>query len=96
MDKYINGESVDRDKKKCAERFLSVSENDLTTLKLRAIVRDANIYKYLVTKSDGFIYHLSSSTMLGKTSSDVVEFLKNPLNQDVADSIINKVEQHWK
>jgi len=34
--------------------------------------------------------------MLGKTSSDIVEFLKNPLNQDVADAIINKVEQHWK
>ena len=96
MDKYINGESVERDKKKCAERFLDVAENDLTTLKLRAIVRDASTYKYIVTKSDGFVYHLASSTMLGKTSSDVVEFLKNPLNQDVADAIINKVEQHWK
>jgi hypothetical protein len=96
MDKYINGETVERDKKKCAEKFLAVAEYDMTTLKLKAIVRDAAIYKYIVTKPDGFIYHLSSSTMLGRNPSDVVEYMKNPLNQEVTDQIIDKTEKHWK
>lgn len=96
MDKYINGETVERNKKLTAERFLEVANNDLATLKLRAIVKDAAYHKFIVTKSDGFIYHLASSTMLGRNFSDVVEFLKNPINQDLAEQIINKVEEHWK
>jgi hypothetical protein len=96
MDKYINGETVERNKKLTAERFLDVAANDLATLKLRAVVKDAAYFKYIVTKSDGFIYHLASSTMLGRTFADVVEFLKNPINQDLSDQIITRVEQHWK
>ena len=96
MDKYINGETTERDKKKCAEKFLDVTGYDMTTLKLKAIIKDAAAYKYIVTKADGFIYHLSSSTMLGRNQSDVVEFMKNPLNQQIADEIIDKVERHWK
>jgi len=96
MDRYINGETVERDKKKCAEKFLAVCENEMTTLKLRAIIKDATVYKYIVTKPDGFIYHLSSSTMLGRNPSDVVEYMKNPLNQQISDEIIDRTEKHWK
>jgi hypothetical protein len=34
--------------------------------------------------------------MLGRTPADIVEYMKNPLNQDVSDKIIEKVEKHWK
>ena len=95
MDKYINGETVEKNKKLTAEKFLEVSSNDLTTLKLRAIAKDAAYHKYIVTKPDGFIYHLSSSTMLGRNLADVVEFLKNPTNEQITAQIISKVEEHW-
>lgn len=95
MDKYINGETVERNKKITAERFLEVASNDLTTLKLRAIAKEAAYHKYIVSKPDGFIYHLSSSTMLGRNLADVVEFFKNPTNEQVTAQVVAKVEEHW-
>lgn len=95
MDKYINGETVDTNKKRTAERFLEVTSLDMETLKIRALVKDASFYKVIATRADGFIYHLDSSTMLGKTPNDVAEYLKNPLNEQLLVEIQNKVEKTW-
>jgi hypothetical protein len=96
MDKYINGESVDKDKRKTAERFLEIAGLDNETLKLRAIVKDATIYKIVVLKPDGFIYHGKSGAMLGKTPSEIVQYLKNPLNEEILMDIMKTVEEYWK
>lgn len=95
MDSYINGQSVDKNKKRTAQEFLNVSKLDMETLRLRAIIKDATFYKVLATKPDGYIYHLKSHTMLGRTPSDVVEFLKNPLNEDVLKELTSSVENYW-
>jgi Tfp pilus assembly protein PilP len=95
MDKYINGEGVDRDKKKTASRFLEVANYDMETLKLRAIVKDGNYYKTIATRGDGNIYHMKSGAMLGKTPADVVEYLKNPLNEEILMEMTKTVEQYW-
>jgi hypothetical protein len=95
MDKYINGETVDKDKKKTAQRFLDVVALDMETLKLRAIVKDASLYKFIATRGDGFIYHMKSATMIGKNPSDVVEYLKNPLNEEILTDLTKNVEKMW-
>jgi hypothetical protein len=95
MDKYINGETVDKDKRKTAQRFLEIAALDMETLKLRSLVKDANFYKIIATRGDGFIYHMKSTSMMGKNSSDVVEFLKNPLNEEVLADITKNVETFW-
>lgn len=95
MDKFINGETVETDKKKTASKFLEISALDMETLKLRAIVKDANFYKVIATRGDGNIYHMKSSAMLGKTPSEIVEHLKNPLNEDILLDVTRNVEQHW-
>jgi hypothetical protein len=95
MDKFINGETVETDKKKTASRFLEISALDMETLKLRAIVKDANFYKVIATRGDGNIYHMKSSSMLGKTPTEIVEHLKNPLNEDILLDVTRNVEQHW-
>ena len=95
MDKYINGETVETNKKKTAERFLEVVDIDMETLKLRAMVKDATYHKIVAPRGDGFIYHMQSGTMLGKTPSDVVEYLKNPLNEQVLIDVQAKVEKTW-
>ena len=95
MDKYITGELVDKDKKKTAERFLDVSRLDMEALKIRAMVKDATYYKIIATKADGFVYHLSSATMMGRNASDVAEFLKNPLNEQILIDIQTQVEKFW-
>jgi len=95
MDKYINGETVEKDKRQTAKRFLEVAGLDMETLKLRAMVKDANFYKVIATRGDGFIYHMKSASMIGKNASDVVEYLKNPLNEDILKDITASVEKYW-
>lgn len=95
MDKYINGDLMDKDKRKTAERFLDVANMDMETLKIRAIVKDSHIYRFIATKADGFIYHVEKSVLLGRTLTDVVEYLKNPLNEEILVDLTKKVEKFW-
>jgi V8-like Glu-specific endopeptidase len=74
---------------------LDVVALDMETLKLRSLVKDANFYKIIATRADGFIYHMKSSSLMGKNSSDVVEYLKNPLNEEVLVDITKNVEKYW-
>jgi hypothetical protein len=95
MDKFISGELVDKDKKKTARRFIDTVNLDMESLKIRAMVKDAAVYKIIATKADGFIYHLDRSVLLGRTQLDVVEYLKNPLNEEILVDVTNKVEKYW-
>jgi hypothetical protein len=95
MDKYINGDLVEKDKSKTAKRFLETAGLDMESLKIKAIVKDSHYYRFIATKADGFIYHVQSSTMLGRTQVDVVEYLKNPLNEEILVDLTKKVEQYW-
>jgi len=95
MDKYINGETVDTDKKKTAQRFLDIANLDMETLKIRAIIKDSTYYKLLITRGDGYIYHAESNTMLGKNPSEITEYLKNPLHEDILVSLTKGVEKYW-
>jgi len=95
MDKFINGELSEKNSKKASERFVDTTNLDMETLKIRALVKEANYYKFIATKADGFIYHMSSSTMLGRTATDVAEYLKNPLNEEILMDLTKKVEKYW-
>lgn len=95
MDNYINGLSFERDKKHAAQYFIDVAKRSVGDLKLQAIVRDATYYKLLTPKSDGYIYHTETSTMLGKNVAHVVEYLKNPLNEEILVLVQDAVEKEW-
>jgi hypothetical protein len=95
MDKYINGDLIEKDKMKSAQRFLDIVNLDMESLKIRAIVKDSAYYKFISTKADGFIYHTETTTLLGRTQPDVVEYLKNPLNEEILINLTKKVEHYW-
>ena len=95
VDKYINGEGSETNKKRAAQQFIDTAVLDIETLKLRALIKDATFYKFIATKSDGFIYHVESSALMGRNPSDVLEFLKNPLNDQILHKMLNSVEKHW-
>ena len=38
---------------------------------------------------------MQTTTMMGRTSTDVVEFLKNPLNEELLIDLTKKVEKYW-
>lgn len=95
MDKFINGQGVETNLKRAAQSFLDAAGMDMETLKLKALVKDATFYKVIALKSDGFIYHVDSAVMMGRTASDCVEFLKNQLNDVTLVDITQKIEQYW-
>lgn len=95
MDRFINGEGVETNLRRAADSFLKAAELDMETLKLKALVKDATFYKFIATKSDGFIYHIDTSVMMGRNASDCVEFLKNQLNDATLLDITKKVEKYW-
>lgn len=95
LDKFISGELVEKDKRKTATRFLEIANLDMESLKIRSIVKDSAYYKFIATKADGFIYHMQTTTMMGRNPSDVAEFLKNPLNEEILVDLTKKVERYW-
>lgn len=95
MDKYINGETVETNKRQTAQKFLDVCALDMETLKLRAVIKDANFYKLIATRGDGNIYHMKSGSMLGKNPSDILMYLKNPLNEEILLDVITNTEKYW-
>lgn len=95
MDKFINGEGAERNIKRAAKTFLDTVDLDMETLKIKAVVKDSTFYKFITPKADGFIYHTDSSTQMGRNPSDCVEFLRNPLNEQILVDLIKKIEKLW-
>ena len=95
MDKYINGETAQKDKKKTAQYFIDAASSDVETLKFKVYAKDAIALKIIALRGDGFFYHLPSNTMIGKTQSDIIEFLKNPINDELLKDLSYTIEQTW-
>ncbi len=95
LDDYINGLGIEKNKTKAADYFIETARLDMETLKLRALVKDASFYKVISLKPDGMLYHTASSTMLGRNVSDVVLYLKNPLNEDMLVKLLEEIEGFW-
>jgi len=95
LDVFINGKSFEKNIRRASELFLSVSELTMDILKIRALIKDATFYKIIAAKSDGFIYHVDSSTMMGRNPHECLEFLNNPLNDSILLDITKKIESYW-
>ena len=95
MDKYINGEGVEKNLKRAAEQFSAACDLDMETLKIKAIIKDATFYKFIALKPDGFIYHVNTTSLMGKNVSDCIEYLKNPLHEKVLIEVTKDVEKYW-
>lgn len=95
MDKYVNALGYDNDKKRCANTFIDYSNMSIEDLKIKAIIKDASFYKYIILKPDGMLYEASQNVMLGRNVSDILEYLKNPTNEDMLDLLMTKVEDIW-
>jgi hypothetical protein len=95
MDRFINGDGIEKNLKRAAETFLNAVELDMETLKIKAMVKDATFYKIISAKPDGFIYHTDTATQMGRNAAECIEFLKNPLQESVLLDITKKLEKNW-
>ena len=95
MDIYINGDGAEGNKERAAKSFIETAAMDMETLKIKSIVRDSVFFKYIINKADGYIYHVKSTALLGRNVADVVEYLKNPLNEDILKDLNEACEKYW-
>ena len=95
LDEYIAGNGNESSKTKAAERFIDTATSDMESLKLRALVKDGSFFNIISLKADGMLYHNPTSTMLGRNVSDVVQYLRNPLNEDVLINLLKEVEEEY-
>ena len=95
MDTYIHGDGAESNVERAVTGFLDVVNSDMESLKIRSIVKDSSFFKYISHKSDGHIYHTKKNALMGRNVSDVVEFLKNPLNEDILDDLTKECEKYW-
>jgi len=96
MDAFISGDGTESNKKRAAESFIEASKNNMKDLKIRALVKDCMFYRFILVKSTGWIETLDSGIRLGKVPSEVQTFLKNPENEEVLKSMLDKVEPYWQ
>ena len=95
MDKYITGRGVESNLTRAAQTFIDASGFDMETLKIKALIKDSTYYKFIIPKSDGFIYHTETSSLMGRNAADCLEFLKNPLNDSILLNLTKTVEKYW-
>ena len=95
MDNFINGQGSERNGNRAAQMFLDACDLSMEVLKLRALVKDATFYKFIVAKADGFIYHKDKNVLLGRNQADAVEYLNNPINEEILVDLMKKVEKYW-
>jgi len=95
MDRYIAGEGAESNKERAAKTFIDAVNLDMESLKIKSIVRDSSFFKYIISKPDGYIYHSKTNSLLGRNVSDVLEHLKNPLNEDILKDLITSCEKYW-
>jgi hypothetical protein len=96
LDDYISGEGMEKDKSKAAEKFIELAQEDEATLKLKAMAKDAQFYKFIIMRPDGMLYHSNSNAMIGRNSADVVSYLQNPLNQSVYETLLDELNTYWE
>ena len=95
MDNFINGQGIERSINKAATAFIEASTMNMETLRIKAVVRDASMFKFILHKPDGNLYHNTSGEMLGKNQADCIEFFKNPMNAKLWETLVDEVEVHW-
>lgn len=95
MDAFINGEGTETNMTRAAEGFIEACKSSMEDLKIRALVKDALFYRFLVSKASGWIELIDSSEKLGKRPSEVMSYLKDPSNEDTLLGLLAKVEPYW-
>lgn len=95
LELFIEGTIVKDNKKDTVKQFLDAVKQDKETLTIKAYVTDAVYHRMIVQESDGHFYNKQTQTRYGKNLKEVINYLKNPINQSELDNISARVEKKW-
>lgn len=92
MDRGIDGELWEKNKRKAAQTFLDLCKMPAEELHIRSMIKVASVYRFIDAKADGFIYYMEHGTVLGRNVEEVLQFLKNPVHSDILNKLQMKVD----
>jgi len=92
---YIEGLSIEKNKKIAPLRFLEWVEKPEEYKRIRAYVLESIFLKHLITKADNKIYDRESGSMLGGNIQEVIEYLRQATNQRDLDLIESRIDKVW-
>lgn len=74
--------------------FIEIAQLPVDILKLKAVVKDASYYK-IIANNNGMITEMGTGIPMGRTSAEVVQFLNDATNAEVAQRLIDSVDDFW-
>ena len=86
MDLYVIGDGAEKSSEKASKLFIKSSKTSNKDLQLQVLVKDLLAANVFTTKSDGYIYHRDTGAKISTTKEGVVEYLKNPKNDEILKS----------
>lgn len=92
---YIEGTSIQSDKKKSAQIFLNWAEKDAEYLNIRAMVLEGMFLKHIITKSDNKIYIKDTDSRIGSNIEECIEYLKDVSNQNDLNYLESIIDPIW-
>lgn len=91
-DSYINGKAIEKDISKASKNFVNFANSNMESLKLNSLVKDALALSLLSSKADGYIYDKKSNVKISSNREGVVEYLKNPVNDEMLVRLLKDVD----
>lgn len=96
LSNFIDGTSIEKDKKKAPLKFLEWKDKTKEYLNIRAYVLEGIFLKHIVTKGDNKMYIKSTGSMLGGNIEESIEHLKQPMNERDLDTLQQIIEKYWQ
>ena len=96
MDAYINGLGDEKSTTTAASTFIAVANDSMENLTLRTLIKDASYYQFMTNDNRGWIIESETKVKLGKNNEEILEFFKNPLNEEILDRMLSQVKNYWE
>lgn len=94
IDAYLEGQKTQKDKLKAIDVFEATLSLDDEELMCRAVVTDCYMFRIFSTSKNG-VYHKESNRFLGTNTSEVVETLLEPQNEDLYSMILDQLKSRY-
>lgn len=93
---FIDGLIAKDNKQETPKQFLDAAKLDKEDLTVQALVNDAVYNRVIIQESsDNYFYNKLTQTRYGKNLKEVINYLKNPINQAELDNVTERVEKKW-
>tara|TARA_R100001463_G_scaffold14539_4_gene38193 strand:- start:10817 stop:11908 length:1092 start_codon:yes stop_codon:yes gene_type:complete len=94
MDSFIHGHGSEDNKRRAAQAFLDASRMSMEDLKIKSAIKDCVFYSFIRLSADSNYYF--DNIRVGKNTEDMLEYFKNPLNEELLSKLMDQVEYYWK